>query len=167
MEKFAYKLEDMFQEMLLLYKELKEGLVQETKHIVDMDVDSLWKITDRKKQLTSKIDRVQEDIFSLLEQNHIPLSKGGESFGMSQIISSLSFPPDMKSGLKKIKVELDILKEELAGLVSGNRKYINDYLSVISGVFATITGSDTKPQYGNTGMVLKNKAEKHLIRAEV
>ena len=85
---------------------------------------------------------------------------------MSQIINSLPFPPGIKSGFKKIKVELDIVKEELTGLVSGNRQYITENLSVISGVFATITGTDKEPQYGNTGMVLKNKG-KSLIRAEV
>ena len=62
---------------------------------------------------------------------------------------------------------MDIVREELTGLVSGNKRYIAENLSVISGVFATITGSDTKPQYGNTGMVLKNKTGKSLIRAEV
>jgi FlgN protein len=167
MEKFAYTLEDMFQKMLLLYKELKEILIQETKHIVDMDVDSLWKITDGKNQLASEIDQLRVEIFSLLEENHIPLNQGQKNFGMSQIINSLPFQPGMKSGLKKIKIELDIVKEELTGLVSGNKHYITENLSVISGVFATITGSDTEPQYGKTGMVLKNQTGKSLIRAEV
>ena len=98
MEKFAYTLEDMFQKMLLLYKDLKEILIQETKHIVDMDVDSLWKITDGKNQLVSEIDQLQENIFSLLEENHIPLNQGQKNFGMSQIINSLPFQPGMKSG---------------------------------------------------------------------
>jgi len=167
MEKFADKLENLFQEMFKVYKELRICLEQEKKHIVDMDVDSLWKISDRKKEFTSKIEQQRDKIFFLFEENNVQWNKEGKEFGLSKIINSLPFPPHIKSILKKAKVQLDIVKEELVSLVSENNRYVNESLSVIDGVFTTITSSDKKMQYNNAGMVLNSATQKYLIRAEV
>jgi len=166
MEKFAYELERLFQEMLKVYKELRVSLEQEKKYIVDMDVDSLWKTADKKKELTSKIEQIREEIFLRFYENNVPWNRGGEVSGLSQIIKALPFPAGMKSVLKKVKVQLDIVKEELASLVSENNRYVNESLSVIDGIFTTITSSDKKMQYNNSGIILKNTAQKYLIRAE-
>ena len=167
MEKFAYKIEKMFQKKLLLYKELKKVLEQEKNYITDIDVDSLWKMTDRKKQLASEIERIRGKILCIVEENNVPLNMELKTFSSSHIINRLPFSMKMKTDLKKVKVRLDMVKAELAGLASENKRYINEYLSVINGIFTTITGSENREQYTNAGMVLKDKAEKYLIRAEV
>jgi len=167
MEKFIHKLENLFQKKLSLYKILKEVFEQERKYIVDMDVDSLWKITDRKKQLASEIERIREEILSLLEEKKVPLNKGENGFSLLQSINSLPFSVKIKSDLKKVKVQLDITKEELAVLALENKRYINEYLSVINGIFATITESENSESYTKTGMASKGNNKKHLIRAQV
>jgi len=167
MEKFADKLEDMFQEKLLVYKELKKVLEQEKNYITDIDVDSLWKMTDRKKQLASEIEQIRGRILCLLEENNVSLNMRLKIFNLSHIINGLPLSPNIKSGLKKVKVKLDIIKEDLAGLAAGNKQYTNEYLSVINGIFVTITGSKNKELYTNAGIVLEDKAKKYLIRAEV
>ena len=53
----------------------------------------------------------------------------------------------------------------LVSLASENKRYVNESLSVINGIFATITGSDNRMQYAKTGMALTGMAEKHLIKA--
>ncbi len=167
MEKFIHKLENLFQKKLSLYKTLKHVFEQERKYIVDMDVDSLWKITERKKQLAMEIEQIREEILSLLEEKKVPLNKGQNGYSLFQSINSLPFSVKIKSDLKKVKVQLDITKEELAVLALENKRYINEYLSVINGIFATITESENSESYTKAGMASKGNNKKHLIRAQV
>ncbi len=167
MEKFVRKLEDLFQKKLLLYKTLKTVFEQERKYIVDMDVDSLWKITDRKKQLALEIEQIREEVLSLLKEKKVPLNKGQNGFSLLQSINSLPFSVKIKSDLKKVKVQLDITKEELAVLALENKRYVNEYLSVINGIFGTITESENTESYTKAGVTSKGNNKNHLIRAQV
>ncbi len=167
MEKFIHKLENLFQKKLSLYKKLKHIFEQERKYIVDMDVDSLWKVTERKKQLALEIEKIREEVLSLLEEKKIPLNKGNNGFSIFKSINSLPFSVKIKSDLKKVKVQLDITKEELAVLALENKRYVNEYLSVINGIFATITESENNESYTKAGITSKGNNKKHLIRAQV
>ncbi len=167
MEKFAYTLEKMFQEKLLVYRELKKIFEQEKKFITNMDVDSLWRMADGKNQMALEIESIRQQILCLLEKNKIPFNIDVKTFSVSRVIESLPLPEKSKSVFKKIKVELDNLKDDLAGLASENKRYTNEYLSVINGIFATITASKNREQYTNIGQVIKSEAPKNLIKAEV
>jgi flagellar biosynthesis/type III secretory pathway chaperone len=167
MEKFADKIEKVFQEKFLVYKELKKVLEQEKNFITDMDVDSLWKMTDKKKQLALEIERIRGRILYLLEENNIPVNMNIDSFNLTRVIDCLPFSAKIKADLKKVKVTLNILKAELAGIASENKRYTKEYLSVINDIFATITSSENRELYSNAGMVLRDKAKKYLIKAEV
>lgn len=167
MEKFACEIEKLLQEKLSLYKELKKIFEQEKNDIIDMNLDSLWEKTDRKKQLALEIVHTRERIFSLFEEKKIPLDMAADAFSISQIVNCLPFPGKIKSGLKEIKIKLEILKEELAGLASENKRYTNEYLSVIHGIFATITDGGNNEAYNNAGKVLTEGSRKTLIRVEV
>lgn len=168
MEKFAYMIEQLFQEKLSVYKKLKKVFELEKKYIVDMDVDSLWKMTDMKKQLTSEIEQIRERILESFEKNDLSLNMDYKTnFSLSRVIDSLPVPAKRKSNLKKLRIQLDIVKEELAGLTSENKRYANEYLAVIKGIFTTITGSRNREQYTSKGVVLKDKSPRHLLSAEV
>ncbi|CCK81710.1 flagellar export chaperone FlgN [Desulfobacula toluolica] len=167
MEKFACKIEGMCREKLSFYKELKTVVEQEKKYIVDMDVDSLWKMADRKKQLAAKIEQIRDSMVMLLEDKNIPLKKEATVFSLSHVINCLPLSSKLKINLKKLENESDMVKKELASMASENKRYVNEYLSVINGIFTTITGSGNKEQYNNSGRVLNNKTGKYLIRAEV
>ncbi len=167
MENFAHKLENLFEEKFLLYKMLNLAVEQEKNYIVDMDVDSLWKMTDRKNQLASEIVQIRNQILCLLKDNKVLPNMELKSFNLVDIITGLPFPSKMKSGLKKIKTDLDIVKRDLESLASENRRYTNEYLSVINGIFTTIISSENREQYTNSGLISKDNEAKSLIRAEV
>jgi len=167
MEKFACEMEKLLQEKLLLYKELKKIVEQEKNHIVDMNVDSLWKITDRKKQLTSEIVQIREQILFVLKEKKILLEMDANTFSLSRIINALPFSVKIKSDLKIIKIKLEIAKQELSGLASENKRYTNEYLSVIKGIVATIRDTGNEDAYNNEGKVQKEGSRKMLIRVEV
>ncbi len=167
MEKFACEIENMLQEKLLIYKELKKIVEQEKNYIVDMNVDSLWEMAGQKKQLASEIVQIRGRIISLFQENKIDLNMAENAFSLSQIVNCLPVPANIKSDVKNIKVKLEIVKEELTGLVSENKRYTNEYLSVIHGIFATITGDEKKEAYNNAGKVLTEGFRKTLLRVEV
>jgi len=167
MEKFACEIEKLLQNKLLLYKELKKIVEQEKIHIVDMNVDSLWKITDRKKLLASEIVQIREQILSLIEEEKVSLDMEANTFSLSQTINCLPFPIKEKSDLKKSILKLEIVKEELAGLASENKRYTNEYLAVIKGIFVTIRDTGNEEAYNDAGKVLTEGSRKTLIRVEV
>lgn len=167
MENFACAIENMLQEKLLLYQELKKIFEQEKKYIVDMNVDSLWETLERKKQLALEILGIRERIFSLFEEKKLSLNMQASAFSLSQVINSLPLPVKTKSGLKKVKVKLETLKKEITALASENKRYTNEYLSVIDGIFATIIGTENKKAYNNTGKVFTDNSVKTLLRVEV
>jgi hypothetical protein len=167
MEKIACEIEKLQIEKLVLYKELKKMFEQEKIHIVDMNVDSLWKTTNRKKQLASEIVQVRERIVSFFEEKKIPLDMEANAFCLSQIVNCLPLSNKIKSDLKKINIKLELVKKELSGLASENKRYTNEYLSVIKGIVATITDAGNKEAYNNAGKILTEGPRKTLLRVEV
>lgn len=165
MEKLAREIEKMLQDKLSLFQELKKTLEQEKKYIVDMDIDSLWKTVEKKKQIAAAIVQIRGRILTLFEENNTPLET--TSFSLTRIINILPFPTKIKSELKRIKIELELVKEALTDLVSENKRYTNQYLSVINGIFVTIVGAENKKAYNNAGKVLKEDPLKTLIRIDV
>lgn len=165
MEKLACDIEKMLQDKLSLFQELKKTLEQEKKYIVDMNIDSLWKTVEKKKQIASEIVQIRGRILSLFEEEITPLETS--SFSLTRIINILPFPAKIKSDLKRIKIELELVKDALTDLVSENKRYTNQYLSVINGIFVAIVGAENKKAYNNAGKVLKEDPLKTLIRIDV
>jgi hypothetical protein len=167
MEKFACEMEKLLEEKLALYKELKKIVAQEKNHIVDMNVDSLWKMTDRKKQLASEIVQIREQILFVLEEKKILLEMDANTFSLSRIINCLPVCVKTKSEFIKIKIRIEIVKQALSGLASENKRYTNEYLSVIRGIVATITDAGNKEAYTRAGKVLTEGSRNKLLRVEV
>ena len=167
MEKFADQIQEMFYAKVLLFKELKKILEQEKNHIVEMNLEALWKTTDRKKQIAVEITQIKDQLRRLFEENKSCPEKGDKNFSISHAINGLALGERSKSDLNQTCTELKILKQELAGLASANKRYTSEYLSVIHGIFATITGTENREKYTSAGRILKDKDQKYFIRAEV
>ncbi len=167
MENFAYALENLFIEKVKIYKDLKDAFEKERTYIIDMDVDSLWKMTDRKNQIALEIEQIRLRIIALVQTNKVALDISVETFNCANIINRLPFSVKQKSNLKKINVTLNILKKDLANLASENKRYIDEHLSIVNGIFSTITGSKNREQYTYSGVLSEDKAANNLIRAEV
>ena len=58
MENFTPDIEDMLNEKFALYKQLNALLKEEREFIVNIDVDSLWKSSEKKRKITQKIQGV-------------------------------------------------------------------------------------------------------------
>jgi flagellar biosynthesis/type III secretory pathway chaperone len=72
------QIECLFQEKLLLYRDLLEVLKQERKRILDTDVDSLWEISRKKQEIAGKIEGLRREVFFLSSAKDIVPCTGGD-----------------------------------------------------------------------------------------
>ena len=167
MEKFAYKIEQLLQEKLSLYEKLQNILEEEKTNVVDMDVDSLWVTVSRKKALALSIEDIKQKIIGLFDEIYSGLNIEAKSFSLSYIIKIMNVSPEKKDELRKIKLAITACKREIGRQATENKKFINEYLAIIDGVFSTVVNATDKKQYGNSGIVLKNDGRNRLINTEV
>lgn len=167
MEKFAYKIKEMLQEKISLYQKLLGILSREKRYIVDMDLDSLWKITEEKQKLARSIEGVKERILYITGQQPAIHESGRGVPDLDTVISNLPVPKDAKSDMKKTKIDLDALKKEVSLAASENKEYVEEYLGVIQDIFSKATEKATERKYSSSGSVKQNQQSNHFIRAEV
>ncbi len=149
---FAYNIEKVLQKKLAIYTELTSLLESETDYIVKMDVNSLWSVSTRKKELASDIERVRNSIIFLLDEQQIDHGMDMRTFNLEKIIKLLPLSAKEKASLEMIKISIEGKRNQIRQIASSNRKYIQDYLGVIDGVISTITGGSKNQSYGIRGL---------------
>ncbi len=167
MEKFTEKITQMLQDKLSLYQELRTVLDSEKKYVVEMDVDGLWAVTERKKQLVSTIETLIKNILAQLKSQLYQIDMDADSFQVSKIINALPLSLKIKSELKKIGFSINDCKNEISLMAIENKRYITEYLTVIDGVFSTVVNITGKKQYSYSGHILAGKEKHHFIDSEV
>ncbi len=167
MEKLARKIEIILQEKVLLFQSLIELFGEEKEYILNMDIDSLWSATNRKKELTLKIENARQEILILLEEESIDLEAEKGNFNLSKIIQILRVSKETKSDLRRVKVYIDSLKEEIVKLSSEGSRHVKEYMTVIDDIICTIVDTAHQDEYNKSGAVLKPKKGNCFINAEV
>ena len=167
MEKITDRIEQLLQEKLSLYRELQSLLELEKNHVVAMNVDSLWVTVSQKKLLTKHIETTRQRIISLFGETHSVLNTDTPSFSLSSLIKTLNVSSEKKAELKKIIFSIHACKEEITQRASENKNFINEYLTIINGIFGTILDIADKKGYGHSGTMLKTSGKNYLIHAEV
>ncbi len=167
MEKLADTVEGLLEKELFLYQELEKILEQEKNDIVELNVDSLWKTIDKKKQVISNLEPLNKKMLGLFEKSAADLGMDKASFKLSDLIGKLPVSKQMKSRLKMTRVCLDTIKKSVSALASANKEYINESLTIMDGVFSTVAGTVNKKLYNNSGSLLTGNGNNCLINAEV
>jgi len=167
MENFTPDIEEMLNEKLFLYKELNALLKSERDFIVKMDVDSLWKTSEQKRKISQKIQSVREKILYHIEENYGSSDMDIRSFSVSYLIRTIPVPKNLKILFRKIKIAIENEKNELSQVAFENKKYVQEYLSVIDDVMSVVVNNSKNAQYGYTGIMPNIKKSNCLIHAEV
>ncbi|MCP4021260.1 MAG: hypothetical protein GY729_05415, partial [Desulfobacteraceae bacterium] len=107
MEKFTYKLEDMLQEKLSLFKQLNAIVMEERQSIIKMDIDSLWRTSKLKKKVALKVEKIRERILCAFEEDSVRVDMDIRSFSISYLIRTIPLPAKLKESLRKIKLEIE------------------------------------------------------------
>ncbi len=167
MEKITPKIESCFYEKLDLYQRLNQLLTNERQAIVNIDVETLWKNSDKKKDMAEKIQTIRRKLLDLVHKAYGVNDMDTRSFSMSYFIRTIPLPQDEKQRLRRIKLAIDKEKNQLAQAAIDNKKYVNEYLSVIDEIMAAAVDSSANAQYTNHGTVPGSKTQRCLIHAEV
>ncbi len=154
MEKITQNIHTLLDQSLGLYQNLIDVLEQEKEHILEMNLDGIWETTHKKNQLVKAIT----DDYNQLESN---------GFRGMATINALGLPQKEKSMLKTAVMSINTCKDTIARLTEKNKTYIMEYISMIDGIFSTLTQGPAHNQYGNSGGVIPSQEKKHFICAEV
>jgi flagellar biosynthesis/type III secretory pathway chaperone len=133
----------LFQEKLMLYKELADVLAKEKQWIVNADVDELWRVSDAKRAIASKIDVIRTRILRMFTEAGIEHKMIPETFQNSRAISFL--PVALREQLSGTLLSLGMVKQEVRSLSRENKQYIESYLSMLDDLMSVLTGRAETP----------------------
>ena len=167
MENFTPDIEDMLNEKFALYKQLNALLKEEREFIVNIDVDSLWKSSEQKRKITQKIQGLREKILYHLEEKFGTNDMDIRSFSVSYLIRTIPMPKKLKTRLGKIKLAIENEKNELAQVAAENKKYVQEYLSVIDDIMSVAVDNSSQAQYNLSGTMPGTKNSNCFIHAQV
>ncbi len=166
MEKFARKIEQLIYQKKTLYEKLQAQFVEEKKHVAQMNIDGLWETTAEKKSLAMSIEAIRHEITSLFNEQYSGLDMDVAEMALFDIVQRISLSAEEQTRLNQTVASIRDLKRHIRVLADENQKFVSEYLSVIDGIFSTITNAGRKEQYSRNGMLSKKTETTHLIRAE-
>lgn len=167
MENITHRLAYMLKKKLSIYRELNELLVKEREAIVNIDVDALWQNAGIKKTLAKKIQELRQEILTFLEAQSGVSDMDTRTFSLSYLLRTLPVAAENISELREIKLEIDHEKDLLTQTAFENKKYVNEYMSVIDEIMAVAADNSAQSQYTQGGRVTNSKAANCLIHAKV
>ncbi|MBU1340932.1 MAG: flagellar protein FlgN [Proteobacteria bacterium] len=167
MENFTSDIEYLLDEKLALYKQLNVLLKEERKFIVTMDVDSLWKSSDKKRKIVQKIQALREKILYQLEDKFGVNDMDIRSFSVSYLIRTIPISKELKTKFRQIKLALEKEKDELTQTAFDNKKYVTQYLGVIDDIMSVVVDNSRQAHYNHSGVMPNTKTSNCLIHAEV
>ncbi|MFH2060647.1 MAG: flagellar export chaperone FlgN [Pseudomonadota bacterium] len=167
MENFTANIENLLNKKLSLYRQINDLLKEEREYIVSMDVTSLWKSSDQKKQLTDQIQAVKKEVLTSLKGRLNIDNLDIRSFSISYLIRVMPLSKPEKNRFRQVKLAIDIEKDELKQVAIDNKKYVQEYLLVIDDIMSVFVDNSKQAQYSHTGTMPSTKNSNCLIHAEV
>ncbi len=167
MENFTAAIEKMLNEKLSLYRQMNDLLKEEREFIANIDVDSLWKSAEQKKQIGRDIEKIRYDILSCLTEKLGFSDMDIRSFSVSHLIRTLPISNENKKRFRQMKLAIEAEKNELQQAAQDNKKYVREYLLVIDDIMSVAVDRPDQAQYSYGGIMSNAKASNCLIHAEV
>jgi flagellar biosynthesis/type III secretory pathway chaperone len=141
----AQMIETLIEKEIHLYHELQHCLETEQKALIQVDMDSLWRISSQKEAVCKKIGCVKEQIASMAA----PFCSAAP-FDLHQLFALL--PRNRMAALSDSIEQLSVLKKGIAKIKDQNMRFMNDSLEFIDEIMAIISGSG-----GKTGAAVYNR----------
>lgn len=166
METLTNNLENLFQEKIETYQLLVDMFIEEKKSLEDADVDALWKFSDKKQNISTRIAEIRLKILAQLTKAGISHDMNATSFHSPKIISLL--PQKLGRKIQKNHVSLITIKKQIHNLSEGNKKFVEDYLGILDELIGIITNSGKpEPEYNPKTYGNREKKTNLLLHREV
>jgi len=165
MEVSGLTIESLYQEKIILYQDLLDALETERKSIINIDVDALWEISEKKSRIARKIEKKQQQILVQLKGMPVRYGMYISSIDAQKILDLL--PNEIKERLKKVKVTLGTLKKEIQVRLKENKGYVGEYLTVLDEIIGVVADTGKQNPVYNRGRRAGNPATHLFLHREV
>ncbi len=158
--------EGFLNKKLILYQELAEIVKEEKKSLKNTDVDALWRFSEKKQMIASKIEDLRRQILNSLNQYHPDHGMNVKLFQLDKVLSLTPFKDDDK--FRTICINLSNLKEEVDGIIKVNKAFVEEYLSVLDDMINIIVSAGKNESlYGKSRYGKEKKNVNLLLHKEV
>ncbi|MBU2621910.1 MAG: flagellar protein FlgN [Proteobacteria bacterium] len=126
-------LEKSLYEKIFLYNDLLFCFKKEKDALANMDMDNLWNISKEKDELCSKIESIRQKMFSAAGSE-----ADQQQFAPVMIMDLVpeknrSKFHELYSTLRKLKNEIDVMRELNMNTVDHSLKFLDEIISIITG----------------------------------
>ncbi len=148
MEKEMRRLEEIFENKIMLYQDLSIILEKEKECLPAGDVEALWSLSDKKHSIITQIAEQRMKTLSILCEAGISHDMNSTTFKLSRLLDLL--PPDATLRLRQYNVPLMKIKDQINFMARENRRFVEEYLEVLDDMIGIITNAGKSAQvYGN------------------
>jgi hypothetical protein len=161
MEAATIKIENLYTKMKQVFKELSDLMKVEMTSITEIDVDSLWRFAEKKKELSLSIENIRGQILEVLTTESLEHNMTRDTFDTKKILTFL--PGDSARKIRRIHTDINCEADRINRIATENIRYANDYLEGINEIMEVLTGSGEEKvqtygrnQYSSAGATRKN-----------
>ncbi|MGB5157867.1 flagellar protein FlgN [Desulfobacterium sp. N47] len=158
-------LENGLHEEIFLYTELLNCFKKEREVLMNMDLDNLWNISKEKNDLCSRINSIEQNIFSIirpkLDKKHFDrLEKAADFKIYSQLPVLITEIADEKDKpkfhrlyyfLQKLKSEIDAMRKINTETVEHSLQFLDEIISIITGQVNQEVIYNNKRRFSHSG----------------
>lgn len=158
----AKKVENLYIEMRQVFKELSDLMKVEMTSITDIDVDSLWRFAEKKKELSLSVENIRRNILDVLTGASHEHDMTIGTFNTEKVLTFL--PGDYARKIRTIHTEINCEADSIKKIAAENIRYTNEYLECANEVMEALTGAGEEEkarsygrnQYANMGETRRN-----------
>lgn len=151
----------LLEEKIDTYNQLTAVLAQEKTSLENADVDALWKFSEEKQRLATRIAELRTAILSYSKDIGIIHNMNESSFRMATLANLA--PKPIARVLHRYHADLISLKKTVQSLSEENKRFVQDYLNILDELLGIITNAGKPaPLYDNRSYC-KNSSQTNLF----
>lgn len=132
-DKIINELEKLFYKKIMLHNDLFHCFKKERESLINIDLDKLWRISQEKEKICTKIESIRQEITSVIN-----LRIDQKSFDLNKIMGLI--PPKNRTTFEKLYLRLIKLKRDNEALRKENKILIDDSLLFLDEMLLILTG---------------------------
>ncbi len=149
MKPMQERVEHLFHQKILYYRELLEILQDEKQSLLKTQMERLWELAEKKQALVVKIEANRASILLELEQAGITHAMDVHTFKLASLFVLL--PQALSARLQNSQVTLVALKDQVQNLTRANKRFVEECLDVLDDLIAVIADTgESEAVYDNT-----------------
>ncbi len=154
-------LEELFYDKIALYQELVDCLETERKTLIEVDIDTLWEISDRKQAIVCRIEAVRGEILKTLSQASVDHGMDLSTFSLAVVLSLI--PHEDRGPFRAAYTTLVSLKTRTRHGSQENKLFVEQSLDFLDELMGIFTRPDRQNETYTNGEIPPNRAQNNLF----